>query len=137
MNIEVLDQPPQQLVDFLKAQISQFNWAHWEVGERLPLAVQIKNTSGEVIAGASGRSFGDWLLLDYLWVSESLRGQNLGSRLLLQFEAAGKERGCDKCLLDTLNFQAMPFYQKHGYVTQWVQQGYPKHGCKYYMVKLL
>lgn len=41
------------------------------------------------------------------------------------------------CLLDTLNFQAMPFYQKYGYETQWVQQGYPKTGCKYFMAKKL
>jgi ribosomal protein S18 acetylase RimI-like enzyme len=88
-----------------------------------------------VIAGAAARSFGDWLLLDTLWVSEVLRGQDIGSKMLAEIEAMGIERGCKKCLLDTLNFQAKPFYEHRGYQVQWVQEGYPKTGCKYFMVK--
>lgn len=131
----MLDNPDQALVDYLSNKIAEFNWANWEVSERLPLAAQIKNDSGEVVAGAAARTFGDWLLLDTLWVSDELRGQNIGAKLLREIEEAGKKRGCKKCLLDTLNFQAMPFYEKFGYVTQWVQEGYPKEGCKYFMVK--
>lgn len=137
MNIEVLDKPEQELIDYLDKKISEFNWANWEVSERTPLAVQIKNDQGDVIAGAAARSFGNWLLLDTLWVSDELRGQNIGSKILKEIEKAGKKRGCIKCLLDTLNFQAMPFYEKHGYTTEWVQQNYPKTGCKYFMVKML
>lgn len=137
MKIEVLDNPKQDLIDFLDKKIADFNWAHWEVSERTPLAVQIKNDHGDIIAGAAGRSFGDWLLLNTLWVSDELRGQNIGSDILNEFEASGKKRGCTKCLLDTLNFQAMPFYEKHGYKTEWIQQGYPKTGCKYFMSKSL
>ena len=137
MNIEVVENPEQELIDYLNKQISDFNWANWEVSERIPLAVQIKSDEGEVIAGAAARSFGNWLLLDTLWVSDELRGQNIGSKILKEVEALGKKRGCIKCLLDTLNFQAMPFYEKHGYKTEWIQPNYPKTGCKYFMVKEL
>lgn len=137
MQIEVLQNPEQPLLDFLDKKIAEFNWAHWEVNERLPLAVQISNDCGDIVAGAAGRTFGDWLLINTLWVSEELRGQGVGSQLLAAIESAGQARGCIQSLLDTLNFQAMPFYQKHGYVTQWVQQNYPKTGCKYYMLKQL
>jgi ribosomal protein S18 acetylase RimI-like enzyme len=137
MEIEILESPEQELIDFLDEKISEFNMENWEVKERLPLAVQLKNEDGQVIAGAAARSFGDWLLLDTLWVSGELRGQKVGSELLNKIETAGKARGCIKCLLDTLNFQAMPFYKKHGYKIEWVQNGYPKEGCKYYMVKEL
>ncbi|WP_293751086.1 GNAT family N-acetyltransferase [uncultured Paraglaciecola sp.] len=137
MNIEVLENPEQDLIEYLDKKIADFNWANWEVSERTPLAVQIKNAQGEVVAGAAGRTFGDWLLLNTLWVSDELRGQNIGSQILKEIEQAAKKRGCTQCLLDTLNFQAMPFYEKHGYQTQWVQQGYPKTGCKYYMLKAL
>lgn len=135
MNIEVLEKPEQSLIDYLDKKIDEYNWANWEVKERLPLAVQITNEDGAVVAGAAARSFGDWLLLDTLWVSEELRGQNIGSQLLEKMEQAGKKRNCKKCLLDTLNFQAMPFYERHGYEIQWIQEGYPKEGCKYFMVK--
>ncbi|WP_394201898.1 GNAT family N-acetyltransferase [Shewanella waksmanii] len=137
MNIEILDNPDQALIDYLDKKIDDFNWANWEVSKRTPIAAQIKNEQGEVIAGAAARTFGDWLLLDTLWVSDQLRGQNVGSQLLAAIEDAGKQRGCVKCLLDTLNFQAMPFYEKQGYQTQWIQQGYPKTGCKYFMQKEL
>jgi GNAT superfamily N-acetyltransferase len=137
MNIEVLQNPDQQLIDYLDKKIADFNWENWEVSERTPLAVQIKNDKGEIIAGAAGRTFGDWLLINTLWVSDVLRGQNIGSKILREIEFAAKQRGCSKCLLDTLNFQAMPFYEKHGYTTQWIQDNYPKTGCKYFMLKEL
>lgn len=135
MNIEVIQNPEKALIDYLDQKIADFNWAHWEVSERKPLAVQITNDLGEVIAGAAGRTFGDWLLINTLWVADELRGQNIGSQILKAIESAAIQRGCTKCLLDTLNFQAMPFYEKHGYKTQWVQEKYPKTGCKYFMLK--
>ncbi len=136
MNIEILDKPEQAFIDFLDAQIAEFNWQNWEVHERLPIAVQIKQ-DGSVIAGAAGRTFGYWLQLSTLWVSDDFRGQQLGAKILAKIEEAAKNRGCKKCLLDTLNFQAMPFYKKYGYETVWMQQEYPKTGCKYFMVKQL
>ena len=136
MNIETLDNPEQSLISFLDEKIAEFNWKNWEVNERLPIAVQIKE-DGNIIAGAAGRTFGDWLQLSTLWVSDGYRGQQLGAKILAQLEKAAKNRGCKKSLVDTLNFQAMPFYQKFGYVIVWTQQGYPKTGCKYFMVKQL
>ncbi|MFT4939705.1 MAG: GNAT superfamily N-acetyltransferase [Paraglaciecola sp.] len=137
MKIETIEQPQTELIEFLDNKIAEFNWARWEVSERLPLAVQLKNDQGEIIAGASGRTFGNWLQLSTLWVDESLRGQQVGSAILAQMEQAAKQRTCRYCLLDTLNFQAMPFYQKHGYEIQWTQREYPRSGCKYFMSKVL
>lgn len=137
MHIETVQDPDQALLDLLDSKIAEFNWQHWEVSERKPLAIQVKDKHQNIIAGASGRTFGNWLLLKTLWVSEELRGKNTGSKILQSIENAAKERGCKQCLLDTLNFQAMPFYEKHGYQTQWIQQAYPKTGCKYFMLKTL
>lgn len=137
MKIEVIENPELALIDFLDAKIAEFNWAHWEVSERKTIAVKLNDESGDVIAGAAGRTFGDWLMINTLWVSDTLRGQQVGSKILHKMEQAAKARGCNKALLDTLNFQAMPFYEKHGYQIQWTQQGYPKTGCRYYMMKQL
>lgn len=137
MKIELLEEPQQSLLDFLDNKINEFNIDNWEVKSQKPLAIQVTNDNGETIAGAAGRSFGDWFLLDNLWVSDSLRGQNMGSQLLKNIETAAIQRGCTQVLLDTLNFQAMPFYKKHGYTIEWTQEGYPRTGCKYFMVKKL
>jgi|TARA_R110000772_G_scaffold19634_11_gene54766 GNAT superfamily N-acetyltransferase len=137
LKIEVIENPATELIAFLDDKIAEFNWANWEVSERKAIAVKLNDENGDVIAGAAGRTFGDWLMINTLWVSETLRGQQVGSKILHEMEQAAQARGCNKALLDTLNFQAMPFYEKHGYQVQWTQQGYPKTGCRYYMMKQL
>ena len=136
MKLTVLENPSSELIAFLDKQIIEFNWAHWEVSERLPLAVEICD-GDETIAGAHGRTFGNWLQITSLWVSEAHRHLGLGKQVLEAIENAGKARGCISVVLDTLNFQAKPFYEKYGYQVQWVQENYPKTGAKYYMTKQL
>lgn len=137
MKIETIENPDKDLIQLLGRKIDEFNHAHWEIKEKIPLAIQVKSETGELLAGAAGKTFGLWLLIDTLWVSEALRGQNMGSKILQAFELAARERGCQFALLDTLNFQARPFYEKHGYKVEWTQENYPKDGCKYFMTKLL
>ncbi len=86
-----------------------------------PIAVKVTDQTGNIIGGAAGKTFGAWLLIDNLWVNESFRGQDLGTKILMQLEAAAKDRGCHSVLLDTLSFQARPFYEKQGYSVQWTQ----------------
>ena len=137
LKTELVESPQQSVLDFLDNQIVEYNHAQRELNKREPIAVTVKNDNDEIIAGATGVTFGYWLQLNILWVSEALRRQDYGSQLLTQIETAAKARGCHYCLLDTLNFQAMPFYQKHGYKIEWTQENYPLTGCKYFMTKTL
>lgn len=137
MRFEILDDPSAELVSWLEQKIDDYNWRHWEVKQRLPLAVTVSDEQGSIIAGAAARTFGRWLLLDTLWVSPEHRGMDLGSQLLAQLEARARERGCIEVLLDTLDFQAQPFYLRHGYQVVWTQNAYPQTGCKYFMTKQL
>ena len=137
MNIEVIDVPDKTLIDFFEKRIEEFNVARWEVKEKKPLVVKITDDQGEIIAGAAAKSFGLWLLLDNLWVSELHRGKDLGTKILKLIESSALSRGCQFILLETLNFQARPFYEKHGYKVEWTQNNYPKDGCKYFMTKEL
>ncbi|MCG9628977.1 GNAT family N-acetyltransferase, partial [Vibrio mediterranei] len=122
---------------FMNNQIDEFNAKHWKEYKQEPIGVKFCQNDGFIIGGASARSFGDWLLLDLLWVHEQFRSQGIGERILTEIEQLGKKKGCKKCLLDTLDFQAKPFYEKNGYVTQWTQPNYPKSGAKYFMTKVL
>ena len=76
-------------------------------------------------------------MIKFLWVSESLRGRNIGSEILLQAEQTAKERGCRFAFLDTFGFQAPLFYQKHGYQEAFVLEEYPLTGKRYYFTKNL
>ncbi len=138
MKFETLhDDPDNEFSEMMKTKMGEFNWANWEVKERLPLGVQLKDEYGMVIGGVAARTFGVWLQLDNFWIGKSLRGLGYGSKILLQLEESARERGCLKSFVDTLNFQAKPFYEKHGYKVQWIQENYPRDGCKYFMIKEL
>lgn len=137
MKLELVESPSAELINFFDKKIEEFNLAQWEVKTKVPLAVQVLNDQSEIVAGAAAKTFGLWMLLDNLWVHETLRGRNMGTKILAMLESAAVERGCRYVLLDTLNFQARPFYERLGYKVHWTQENYPKDGCKYFMVKEL
>ncbi|MES2205576.1 MAG: GNAT family N-acetyltransferase [Pseudomonadota bacterium] len=126
-----------ELYKELENEIITFNAKEWKETKRHPIGMALREHTGKLIAGICGKTFGQWLLIDYLWVNESHRGKQMGSDLLLKLEALAKDRGCKIALLDTLDFQARPFYEKHGYHVQWTQENYPYVGCKYFMLKNL
>lgn len=124
--------------DKAKQKIADFNAQHWDASKRQALGLKQLNTQGEIVAMLAGRTFGNWFYLESFWVAQTDRGQGLGSAMLAEAEAIAKSRGCRFVLLDTLEFQARPFYQRHGYQVQWVQQDYPfAGGAKYFMTKTL
>ncbi|WP_088330141.1 GNAT family N-acetyltransferase [Lacimicrobium sp. SS2-24] len=137
MKIEIENTPSESLTEFLHQQIVEFNRAHREWNERQPLAAVLRDEAGTIVGGAAGETFGNWLQLKTLWVDNSQRGKGVGSQLLVAMEQQAASRGCKFCLLDTLNIQARPFYEKCGYRVQWTQQHYPLTGSKYFMTKEL
>ncbi|MDR6963924.1 GNAT family N-acetyltransferase [Shewanella putrefaciens] len=137
MNLTPIDDESADFAEAIKQKIVEFNQAHWQGLSRKNLGLKLQDPEGKLLAGISGKTFGNWFLIDYLWVDGSLRHQKIGSRLLFEAEAKAKARGCQFALLDTLDFQAKPFYERHGYHVQWVQQAYPEIGSKFFMVKVL
>ena len=66
-----------------------------------------------------------------------MRGQGYGSALLRVAESLAREAGCVEVKLDTYEFQAKPFYEKHGYSVFGVLEGYPANTRTYYLRKAL
>ncbi|WP_334302516.1 GNAT family N-acetyltransferase [Terrisporobacter petrolearius] len=64
----------------------------------------LQDEEGQKIAGLIVNTHGNWLSIKFLWVSEELRGQNIGSSILNQAEKTAKERGCKYSFLDTFSF---------------------------------
>lgn len=121
-----------------KQKIAEFNAQYWDANKRQALGLKQLNANGEVVAMLAGRTFGNWFYLESFWLQQNQRGKGLGSAMLAKAEAIAKSRGCRFVLLDTLEFQAKPFYQRHGYRVEWVQQDYPfAGGGKYFMTKTL
>ncbi|MFT3809720.1 MAG: GNAT family N-acetyltransferase [Micropepsaceae bacterium] len=71
---------------------------------------------GETIAGGINATVHwDVLFIEHVWLSEALRGQGLGRKLMAEAEAEGVRLGAVKALLDTNDWQAPGFYAKLGY----------------------
>ncbi|OGE31864.1 hypothetical protein A2631_01935 [Candidatus Daviesbacteria bacterium RIFCSPHIGHO2_01_FULL_44_29] len=51
-----------------------------------------------------------------IWVDQSLRGQDWGTKLMEQVEAEAIKRGCKIAYTNTFTWQAPEFYKKLGYV---------------------
>ncbi len=99
---------------------------------------KITDDNGRIIAGCVARMY-CWNVayVDTLWVDESCRGTGLGSQLLAEIEKTAKEKGCYMIHLDTFDFQAKEFYEKHGYKVFGAIEDCPKEHCRYYLMKTI
>lgn len=99
---------------------------------------KITDENGKIIAGCVARMY-CWNVayIDTLWVDKKYRGRNFGTRLLEEIELTAKSKGCYLIHLDTFDFQAKDFYEKHGYRVFGILENCPKEHCRYYLVKKL
>jgi GNAT superfamily N-acetyltransferase len=79
------------------------------------LVVLLRDANGKLLGGILGLTWWGWLRIDIMWLDDAVRGQDWGTRLLQTAEAEALRRGCHHVFLDTMSFQALPFYQKLGY----------------------
>lgn len=71
--------------------------------------------NGTIVAGIVAESVGDTVEVEFLFVNETCRGRGLGKALLEHVEAAARQQGMRRMLLNTYSFQAPGFYEKMGY----------------------
>ncbi|MEZ8096200.1 GNAT family N-acetyltransferase [Photobacterium swingsii] len=89
------------------------------------------------VGGIIADIWGNWLLIKFLWVDDSVRGKQVGSELIKLLEAHAVSEGCKSALVDTLSFQAKPFYEKQGYKCQMVLDNYPMDSKLSFLTKSL
>ncbi|PYA58335.1 GNAT family N-acetyltransferase [Serratia marcescens] len=115
-HIEISDRVTPEITSCIAEGLDRFNDQQIGYGDRLPLAVVVKDPdSGDVLGGITGRSSLGLLFLDLFYLPEALRSAGLGSELLRRFEQEGRRRGCLSAVLYTISFQAPDFYQRHGW----------------------
>ncbi|CDZ81884.1 putative acetyltransferase [Candidatus Rubidus massiliensis] len=102
-----------------------------------PFRIFIKDAHGIVLGGASGTIFYGSLYVDMLWLKEELRHQGLGRKLMMEAEKIGRERQCTFVTLNTMDWEALSFYQKLGYEIEFVRKGYSNDSQMYMLRKEL
>lgn len=137
MNFEITDHIEENSQREIFEGLLSYNLEHLEDKNPKDLGIYLKDETGKIIAGLIGNTHGNWLTVKFLWVSDDLRGNNIGSEILQQAEKTAKERGCKYAFLDTFSFQAPAFYRKHGYQDAFVLEEYLVAGQRYYFTKNL
>ena len=115
--------------------VRSYNRSKREAAESESLNLYIEDEHGRLLAGLVAETFGNWLEIEYLFVKEELRGQGIGSQLLQQAESEAKKRNCRYVFVNTYQFQAPAFYQKHGYQEVFTLKDYPCTGQRHYYQK--
>ena len=131
----VTAQEKEELLTGLRAYNAQFLDLSTFSGD---IGVYVRDDIGTMLGGLIGVRKGDWLNIDFLWVSDAVRGSGVGSQLIKAAEEEARRKGCKHALVDTASFQARPFYEKQGYRLQMSLQDYPYEGMqRHYLAKAL
>lgn len=118
-------------------QLFLFNLQHFPdkyKGRYQELNLYLKDADGQVFGGMIGEICWNWLEIQYLFVEETFRKSGYGSKLMIEAERIAKEKKCDFIKVDTLSFQALDFYKKHGYEVYGVIENAGSH-THYYLKK--
>lgn len=102
-----------------------------------PVQLFLRSEDNAVVGGLLGHTLFRWMYIAKLWVGEAYRGDGSGSRLMQAAEALARERSCLGIFVDTFEYQARPFYEKHGFTVFGTLEGYPPGYRQHYLAKRL
>jgi GNAT superfamily N-acetyltransferase len=102
-----------------------------------PLYVLLRDAAGAVAGGLQGGTAWGWLHIELLWLPEPARRQGLGTRIMAEAEAEARRRGCHHVFVDTMSFQALPFYLKLGYAEWGRLDDFPVGHTRHFLQKAL
>lgn len=133
----VVEPPPSDVVRVIHTGLRRYNESYVEYEPPASFAVFVRDDAGAPVGGLEGVLRWGWLRVDNFWLPEALRGQGLGRAVLGAAESFARERDCGASYLDTFEFQARGFYERHGYRVFGVQEGFPPGSRRYYLRKTL
>jgi GNAT superfamily N-acetyltransferase len=121
----------------VRKMLIEFSDAYTEPRKFREFGVALRDEAGNIVGGIAANTVWDWLQIDVLWVAEALRRQGHGLKLLRRAEEIGKGLGCKYSKLDTFEFQAREFYERHGYQLQSQTNNFPTGHTHFHFAKTL
>lgn len=137
MNIHACSREEQ---DYIIDRLVEYNLSQVEAKQKekfIDLSKKIVKDD-KIIAGIVAKLY-CWNIacVDALWIDSNYRGNQLGSLLLEEVENEAKSKGAKLIHLDTFDFQAKEFYEKHGYSVFGTLEDCPENHHRYYLKKIL
>ena len=140
MNYEITleEMPSDDDLGVLRNGLAEYGQSMFGTTSVVDVTFFVRDESGQIVGGVHGNygSFG-WMYVDTLWVSERLRGNDYGTRLMNLIEDAAIRNGCTQSYLNTFSFQAPEFYKKLGYTVFAELEDFPAGHSRIFMRKRL
>ncbi len=136
-SVTITDNPDPGDVQAIEHGLDAFNLLHAPPENYQRLVVVLRAADNRVVGGILGNTWWGWLRIDVLWIDEAVRGQDWGTRLMQAAETEAVRRGCHHSFLDTMSFQALPFYLKLGYTVFGQLDDLPVGHSRYFLQKAL
>ena len=140
MNYEITmeEKPSAEELDVLRNGLGEYGRAIVGQTSFTNVTFLLRDGEGVIVGGVHGNygSFG-WMYVDTLWVSERLRGNDYGTRLMDLIEDAAIRNGCTQSYLNTFSFQAPEFYKKLGYTVFAELEDFPVGHSRVFLRKRL
>jgi GNAT superfamily N-acetyltransferase len=114
MNLEITSAPSDSDESVISNGVLEYGRRLASGGNAQPLACLLRR-DGNVIAGGLGRTEYRRLFVSSVWVTESLRGQGIGSEIISRMEQEAFSRNCQDALIETLLEPNVRLYQRLGY----------------------
>jgi GNAT superfamily N-acetyltransferase len=134
--ITLTDRPNPNATSVIENGLAQFNREQAGYSDYRYLAVLVSDPeTKQVLGGILGRTSLGICFLDVVFLPATLRGQNVGTRMMAEAEGEARRRGCRAVLLYTISFQAPGFYEKLGYRAFGRIDCHPPGTSRIFMVK--
>jgi GNAT superfamily N-acetyltransferase len=130
-------EPAAEDVGYVSEQLAAFNRQQAGDDQHQRLAIFVRDGTHTIVAGLVGDTYWGWLSIALVWVDAALRQQGIGTRLLQAAEAEAVRRGCHHAHVDTMSFQALPFYLQAGYTVWGELADLPVGHRRYFLQKAL
>lgn len=121
----ILDEPDAQDVQSLEDRIYEFNTEATGIIDGQLMAIFLRDSTDEIIAGLYGWTWGQCCEIRTLWIHKQWRKIGLGTALLATAEAEARARGAKQIVLSTHSFQAPDFYKRFGFEQVGAIEDYP------------
>jgi GNAT superfamily N-acetyltransferase len=113
--LEFVDAPSAADIEAVTAILGAAAEAQRPGGNYRDYGFLLRNEDGAVVGGLTGYVLYDWMFIQFIAVSDDLRGQGLGKVLMAEAEAWARAQGFGGIWLDTFAFQAPDFYRALGF----------------------
>jgi GNAT superfamily N-acetyltransferase len=121
----VEDEPDARDLALLEEKLAAAAVAAVGLGEEKDFGIFVRDSTGQIVAGASGSTWGGCCQIHTLWVDGPQRGHGLAHELMAQAEATARRRGCRLVMGLTYDVLTRNFYDRLGYRTVGIIENCP------------